>query len=260
MKHIQLIVISGIALFFAACGNQPYRLTVVNSVSFAEKQITIEGLFAQHLWTDSLSHTQESTAVTQKLDEMISKSKELKISNSDSSWIYILKVWDEFRTNQINLSADTSANSKLLLQKWAELNINLLKFSGEVRFGDELERLVYHKIPVLSNEMLKSVIYTHIYDQIFINVIGSSSLTHYHTTGGTIKLIQKTTFPESNEMTLTCENEDVRYMDVFIRIPGWAIHPTVTHGNVKYVARPGEYCQISRKWKDGDEIRVMLKN
>jgi len=260
MKHIRLIVISGIALFFAACGNQRYSLTVINSVSFAEKQITIDGSFAQHLSVDSLSHTQESTAVTQKLDEMISKSNELKISKSDSSWSHLLKVWDEFRTNQINLSADTSANSMLLLQKWAELNINLLKFSGEVRFGDELERLVYHNTSVLSEEMMKSVIYTHVYDQIFINVIGSSSLTHYHTTGGAIKLIQKTIFPESNEMTLICENDDVRFLDVFIRIPGWAVNPTVTHGNVKYVARPGEYCQISRKWKDGDEISVVLKN
>jgi DUF1680 family protein len=49
-------------------------------------------------------------------------------------------------------------------------------------------------------------------------------------------------------------------MDVFIRIPSWAVNPTVTHGNVKYVAHPGEYCEVYRKWNNGDQIKVELKN
>jgi DUF1680 family protein len=61
-------------------------------------------------------------------------------------------------------------------------------------------------------------------------------------------------------MTLTCETNDARYLDVYIRIPEWAVNPTVAHGNVKYVAHPGEYCQISRKWKDKDEFFIILKN
>jgi DUF1680 family protein len=61
-------------------------------------------------------------------------------------------------------------------------------------------------------------------------------------------------------MTLKCESNDVRYLDVFIRIPEWAINPTVSYGNVKYVAHSGEYCQVSRKWHDGDEFRIVLKN
>ena len=83
---------------------------------------------------------------------------------------------------------------------------------------------------------------------------------HHHTTGGTVKLTQRTDFPRSNIVTLTCETNDARYLDVFIRIPEWAVNPTVAHGNVKYVAHPGEYCQISRKWKDKDEFYIILKN
>jgi len=137
----------------------------------------------------------------------------------------------------------------------------MLQFSGEAQLGDAIEQSLYNSgTPVLTDKFLKSIVFTHIYDQIFVNLLASATVEHYHTTGGTIKLILETKYPESNEMTLTCKCDDVRYLDVFIRIPSWAVNPTVQHGNVKYVCHPGEYCQISRKWNDGDEIQVLLRN
>jgi hypothetical protein len=260
MKLARLIVISGILLFFIACAKQEYVLTIVNSKSFAEKQVTIDGSLSQRIGTDSIIPIQEPSFLSRKLDEMISKTEVLNETIADSSWASLLRNWEELNANEARFIQDTSANSLVLLQRLASLNSNLLKFSGEVRFGDAFEKILYEKREVLPERLIKSVIYTHVYDQIFINLFGSSSLTHYHTTGGTIKLIQETNFPERNEMTLTCETNDVRYLDVFIRIPEWAVNPTVNHGNVKYVARPGEYCQISRKWKDGDEFKIVLKN
>jgi hypothetical protein len=261
MKLLRILLISGIAFFFMACGKPENALTIVNSKSFAEKQITLDGTFTGRFSTDTIPSIQQPTALTKKLDELISRSIKLNESESNSSWISILKSWKEIKLDQVISSADTTPNEQVILQKWAELNIKLLKFSGEVGFADVLEKIFYgQKVPVLSEKTLKSFVYTHVYDQIFINLLATSSLTHYHTTGGIIKLIQQTNYPESNEMTLKCESNDVRYLDVFIRIPEWAVNPTVTHGNVKYVAHPGEYCQISRKWNDGDEIQVRLKN
>lgn len=259
MKLVRLIFSSGILLFLIACGNQGYVLTIVNSKSFAEKQVTIDGSLVQRVGTDSIIPIQEPTLVNRKVDEMIAKIEMLDETITDSSWTSLLQKWEELKANEITLIQDTSANSALVLQQMAILNSALLKFSGEVRFGDSFEKILYQNRVVLPERLIQSVIYTHVYDQIFINLFGSSSLTHYHTTGGTIKLIQKTDYPESNEITLTCQTNDVRYLDVFIRIPEWAENPTVNHGNVKYVARPGEYCEISRKWKDGDEFKIVLK-
>jgi hypothetical protein len=243
-----------------ACGKQN-SLIVLNSKSFAEKQITLDGSLAGKFSTDSLKQIQEPTELTKKLDDLISRSQKLKESESDSLWIAIQKSWEEVKMDQEISSTDTTLEARVIHQKWGELNIRLLKFSGEVRFGDAIEQLVYEQpVPVISEGRLKSVIYTHLFDQIFINLLGSSSLTHYHTTGGTVKLTQRTDFPKSNIMTLTCETNDARYLDVYIRIPEWAVNPTVAHGNVKYVAHPGEYCQISRKWKDKDEFFIILKN
>ena len=261
MKLIQFIVICVIAFLFASCGSKNDSFTAVNSQSFADRQISFGSSIASRIGTDSVDHNQELNPLFKKLDELISRAEGLKTDKSDSSWNFLSKDWEDFKINNPVSTADTSAISRLALQKWADLNIILLKFSGEVRFGDEIEKSFYEtRAPVLTEKMLKSVIYTHIYDQIFINVFGTSSLVHQHTTGGTIKLIQETNFPASNEITLKCESNDVRYLDLFIRIPQWAVNPKVTHGNVKYVAYPGEYCEISRKWNDGDEIKIVLKN
>lgn len=261
MNHLRLIVISGIAIFFAACGSKKGSFEVINSKSFAEQQVTVDGHLAQRIETDSLNYIRESSALTKKLEEMLSATETLKETKSDSSWTTLLKSWEEFRINEAVLLADTSANLVFALQEWAKLNSQLLKLTSEVRFADAFEKIIYESsVPVLSESSIKSIIYTHIDDQIFINLFGSSSLNHHHTTGGVIKLVQETNYPDSQEIILKCECSDTRYLDVFIRIPEWAVNPTITHGNVKYVAYPGQYAEIMRKWNNGDEISISLKN
>ena len=260
MNFVRLIVILGIALLFTACGSEKQSFNRANSQSFAEKQITLEGALSLRIGADSVNYIPESSPLLKNLEEMISVTGTLKKTKSDSSWTALQKNWEEFRINEAVLLADTSGNSVFVLQKWVELNSQLVKLTGEVRFGDVLEKLIYEPKLYLPERLIKSAIYTHIDDQIFIKLIGSSSLIHQHTTGGTIKLIQKTEYPSSNEIALFCECSDTRYLDVFIRIPEWAINPTVNYGNVKYVARPGEYCQVSRNWRNGDEFSIKLKN
>lgn len=269
MKIIRLSAIIGIALFLFSCGIAENGLNAINSDSFPERNVALDGLVSQRLLADSVVNISEQNPLESKLDEMISVAEKLRKNQSDSIWTALSASWDDFRVNHVGkdglpvLSADSMSNSEAIAVagKWAELNTMLLKLSGEVRFGDAIENLLYKtRVPVLTEKQMKSIIYTHIDDQIFINVIGSSSVNHHHTTGGTIRLIQVTDFPTSNETTIKCECNDVHFLDVFIRIPSWAVNPTVTHGNVKYVAHPGEYCEISRKWNNGDKINVRLKN
>lgn len=264
MKIIRIFAIIGIAVFLFSCGRSENGLNVINSGSFSDSNITLDGALSQRLLPDSVVNISGQSLISIKLDELISAVEKLRKNQSDSLWNVVSAGWYDFGKDGLSvLSADSMSNSEAsaVAGKWAELNIQLLKLSGEVRFGDAVEDLLYkNQSPVLTEKQLKSIIYTHIDDQIFINVIGSSSLTHQHTTGGTITLIQKADYPNSNEITLTCESNDVRYLDVFIRIPEWAINPTVNYGNVKYVAHAGEYCQVSRKWHDGDEFRIVLKN
>ena len=264
MKFTKQILIFVFAALASSCGTDEARLTVVNLQSFPEKQVAVDTLLAERLLADSAAQTQTFAAGSAKLARLIQEASTLRENQNPGNWQAFLTGWEDFRSNAIAtgrtpLSAGDSTATDL--QAWAQLNIGLLKLSGEVRFADAVEDLLYSSsMPVLTGAQLKSVIYTHIDDQIFINLPGSSSLTHAHTTGGTVKLIQETSYPATNTILLKCESTDKRYLDVFIRIPSSAVNPTVTHGNVKYVARPGEYCQISRKWNTGDEILVSLRN
>jgi len=264
MKIIRISAIIGIAVFLISCGNAKNRLNVINSESFPEKNIIIDQSVGQRLLLDSIANISEQNLISTKLDKMIRVAESLRKNQSDSVWNIISANWYDFGKGDVSiLSVDSLSNSEAsaMLSKWIDLNIILLKLSGEVKFGDAIEDLLY-KYPrlVLTETQLKSIIYTHVDDQIYINIFGSSNFNYQHTTGGNVKFTQQTDYPLGNEMTLSCEVGDVRYMDVFIRIPSWAVNPTVTHGNVKYVAHPGEYCEIYRRWNDGDEIKVVLKN
>jgi len=274
MKFTQRLVYLCIVLIFSSCLKNQNTLSPINSESFNEQQIQIYFQLPQTEVHDSLvTLTEAQTFTIKELDEMISLTNQIRQSVSNGTWTTLTRKWNEFNIKyfgnnisiySINDSSTDSIKNKLFPQatlKWAELNVDLVKLSGEVQFSDALEVLLYSTPAIVFPEkLLKSVIFTHVFDQIYINIIGSSNMEYQHTTGGKVKLIQETNYPISNDMTLKCECNDLRYMDIFIRIPSWAINPTVTHGNVKYVARPGEYCQISKKWVTGDVIKVTLKN
>jgi hypothetical protein len=259
MKLIRIFSVCIIVLFVVACGSDD-KFTFPDSKSYNKNQITLDESIAQKVVSDTAFLFQDSTFMNENLGNLFELLRNVKHAKSDSTWNLLQDGWLNLKMNSENQS-DSLKTESANLADWAELNTELLKLSGDAKFADELENLLYKSSsPVLGENLLKSLIYTHIEDKIFINLFASSSLTHNHTTGGILKLIQETKYPASDEIILKCESSDTRFLHVFIRIPEWAVNPTVTHGNVKYVARPGEYSEIMRKWKDGDEFLIKLKN
>ncbi|MDP2889987.1 MAG: glycoside hydrolase family 127 protein [Bacteroidota bacterium] len=272
MKLKLLFFAVALTVIFSSCKNDPNRLSVINSESFHESIIHVDfqpdqtTTVLDSLAEDSVRqiYTKEQYNTLNQIEEMLSMAEKIRKSGSDSLWTVLSNRWNEFNVEITGNGQANSATNKVFpeaISKWAELNVALVKLSGEVRFGDAIEKMLHGpENSLISERLLKSVIYTHVDDKIFINIIGPSSMEYQHTTGGNVRLMQETDYPEGDVMTLKSKCGDKRFMDVFIRIPSWAVNPTVTHGNVKYVARPGEYTQISRKWKDGDEFMVDLKN
>jgi len=272
MKLKLLFFAVAMTVIFSFCKNDPNRLSVINSESFHESLIHVDfqpdqtNLVSDSLAEDSIRqiYTKEQYNTLNQIEEIRLMTENIRKSGSDSIWAVLSNRWNEFNAEITGNGQANSATNKFFpeaIAKWAELNVALVKLSGEVKFGDAIEKMLHGpESSFISDRLLKSVIYTHVDDKIFINIIGSSSMEYQHTTGGNVRLIQETKYPESDVMTLKSKCSDKRFMDVYIRIPSWAVNPTVTHGNVKYVARPGEYTQISRKWKDEDEFRIALKN
>jgi Uncharacterized protein conserved in bacteria len=255
MKHSR-ILIWAFALTLATACNTNNNVEEVNSLSFPENNVVLNESLLQQLASENDS---TGNRHNEQMDRLVNTIDAFEKNPTPERWSAVLNDWTTIGKNRF-ANSDT-VNFKAEIRQWADINIRLLKMTEDVSFGDELEKLLYSKKQAsLTGQQVKSVIYSHLDDKIFVNLLGSSSVTHHHTTGGSLTLIQQTSFPESNEMTLSVETGDVRFLDVFIRIPSWAQNPTAQLGNVKFVANPGEYCEISRKWKNGDQIHISLKN
>lgn len=272
MKPFHLLFWISLFVILTCCKKDPGSLRIIQSQSFHVRQVELHfQIPAPELQDSALNHEireQENSAEVE-LNELQALKDKLIESSNEKLWKQLKQKWEGFNDHYIGDSLalfpdEQTLKSNLspeLAIKWARLNADLLKFSGDVRFGDALEILLYGKRGFnFPDTLLKSVIYTHIYDDIYINIFGSSTMEYQHTTGGAVKLIQDTNYPKGSEMILKIESADLRLLNLHIRIPSWAVNPKVQYGNVKYVAHPGEYCEVSKKWKRGDEITVSLKN
>lgn len=272
MKFTHLLLWLSLLLILVHCKKDPGSLSVINSNSFHERQVELHFQVPASGMKDSVlsdEDLKQQSSIMEKLDELISLKERLIESPDNKLWKDMKQQWNDFNDrymgNSITPGNDHQPSKGNLSSenaiKWARLNADLLKFSGEVQFGDAIEVLLYgnpgYQIP---DSLLKSIIYTHVFDDIYINVFGSSSMVYQHTTGGAVKLIQDTNYPRGNEMILKIETNDVRLLNIYIRIPSWAVNPKVSYGNIKYVAYPGQYTEVSKKWSKGDEITVSLKN
>jgi DUF1680 family protein len=101
-------------------------------------------------------------------------------------------------------------------------------------------------------------IYTHSKDSLFLNLFIASEL-NWKEKG--IKIKQETSFPyeEQTKLTVTDGSSNFKLM---VRYPSWvlkgALKITVNGKDVAYSALPSSFISIDRKWKKGDEVKIML--
>ncbi|MGQ8335464.1 hypothetical protein ACUNWD_02865 [Sunxiuqinia sp. A32] len=176
--------------------------------------------------------------------------------------------WNIIKEN-VTVGSETSSifnhsfSNESELKDWIQLNSILLKITGAPKYASEIEDLAYNVVLTDKGHFetrseLVPIIYTRYLDEIYVNVFGRSSMQYNHTTGGSVRIVQDTEFPYDGLVKLKFEVDDKRYVDLHIRIPEWAERATVTVGGVKYKAVPGEYAQITKKWKTGDIVEIIL--
>lgn len=270
MNHFFRGLLILLVITSVSCQTEPSNFQIVNSGSLHASQIQLgeelQSMFLPDSLFDDGNVLDIDHPLLRQVESLLILNSGFKQNPSDSVWNLLLNNWNEFRNklNNSSLNRITESDSvrarELIYYRWAEVNSSLLKGTAKVLFADELERLLNKQEPVVTERFVKSVLFTMREDQIFVNLFIPSSMQYQHTTGGKVKLSQFPSAPENSEIILTCELDDKRFLSVFIRIPEWATNPTVAYGNVKYVAHPGDYCEISRKWRNGDEIRIKLKN
>jgi len=173
----------------------------------------------------------------------------------------------------------------------------LLRFTGEARYGDSLERVLYNTIlgikdprgdghvfyysdyhpstqkaymqdkwPCCSGTTPQVVadyaISTYFWseDGIWVNLLTPSEVS-WRVHGVPAKLIQTTTYPESDSAELRVEVAAPSEFSVYVRMPGWLKSPAQVAVNGKAIAvttEPRTFAAIRRRWQTNDTVQIRL--
>ena len=173
----------------------------------------------------------------------------------------------------------------------------LLRFTGEARYGDGLERLVYnallavkhpdsdgdypyystygvhavkefypHKWPCCSGTLVQGVadyvlnVYFQAPDGLYVNLFVPSEVT-WSGNGTPVRLIQETDYPASDLTTLRVESAAPSTFTVHVRVPGWlrdSPEIAVNGRRLRVEAQPGTFAGVARTWNRGDRLEMRL--
>lgn len=165
--------------------------------------------------------------------------------------------WNEFVKEESNREL-----TKDEVSDWVELTGFLFQLTGEARIAEEFERIVYRHFYYNHNRkydlMFMPYIFTRHTDKIHVNLYMPAEINFIHSLGGKVTITQQTDFPKTGRILLVFGMETKQYVELFVRIPSWAENASVTVGGVKYLASPGSYSHIAKKWKEGDEVEVLI--
>ncbi len=95
-------------------------------------------------------------------------------------------------------------------------------------------------------------------DKLWVNIYAPST-AQWESAG--VKLEMGTTFPEGEAATMTFEVRTPRAFTLALRRPSWAANGFSVKVNGQPVARcrgPGSYVEITRTWKTGDTVSLLL--
>jgi uncharacterized protein len=180
---------------------------------------------------------------------------------------------------------------------WAAFKLSryLMQFTGEARFGDWIEKLLYNgigaalplapggknfyysdyrlggamkvyrwdKFTCCSGTLIQGLAEYHnlIYFRddagICVNLFVPSEVT-WTRPEGEVRLVQDTQYPESETTTLTLQMKRDMTLDVRFRVPGWArdIAVKINGADARVPCTPGTWAAIRRTWKPGDQVEI----
>lgn len=183
---------------------------------------------------------------------------------------------------------------------WAAFKLTryLLSFTGEARYGDWAERLLYNGIgaalpvtaagktfyysdyrvgggmkvyywdawPCCSGTYIQAVADYHniIYYKdgdasLYVNLFLPSEVT-WNRADGAVKLVQETDYPNAETMTLKLELEQSARFPLRFRVPAWTAGASgkVNGSPVEIAGTPGTWASIERTWNSGDQVELRI--
>jgi DUF1680 family protein len=182
---------------------------------------------------------------------------------------------------------------------WAGFKLSryLIQFTGESRYGDWIERLLYNgagaALPITEDGMhtyysdyrisggmrvynwdpftccsgtyiqdvvdYHNLIYFKDADSLYVNQYLPSTVTWNRPTGE-VKLVQNTRYPEDESITLMLSMKQRMTFALKFRVPGWARDVSVKVNNItiNVPCSPGSWAVVNREWQSGDFVDINI--
>jgi DUF1680 family protein len=177
-----------------------------------------------------------------------------------------------------------------------KLDRYLLCMTGDPRYGDHLERVVYntllgvkqpdsdgnypyystyspraskvwypHKWPCCSGTLVQGVsdyvlnLYLRAADGVTVNMYAPSELRSEQN-GATVKLTQATDYPSGETISIRIDTTTPQVWTLRLRIPAWMERPAriTVNGAAAAPAIGGSFAALRRRWKSGDVVELRL--
>ena len=193
----------------------------------------------------------------------------------------------------------TGASFETPCGSWAGFKLGryLMQFTGEAKYGDWIEKLVYNGIgaalpmgpggltfyysdyrigggrkayfpamfPCCSGTYIQGVadyhnlIYFKDADGLYVNLYVPSEVT-WSRDGNEIKVEQETDYPETDTVNLTVHPQQSARFDLKFRVPRWSQGFTIkVNGSpVQSPAQPGSWAAIRRIWNPNDQVTIQI--
>lgn len=183
---------------------------------------------------------------------------------------------------------------------WAAFKLAryLIQFTGEAKYGDWIEKLVYNAmgaaLPMAGNGQTfyysdyrlgggrkfyhfdgtwpccsgtypqavadyHNVIYFKDPTSLYVNLFVPSEIT-WNFQGDEVRLEQETAYPESDTTTLTVRSTSKAAFNLKFRVPRWSSAATVEVNEVRQdvTCQPGAWATVHRTWQPGDRVRIQM--
>lgn len=180
---------------------------------------------------------------------------------------------------------------------WLQMNLHLLRLTGDAKYADELERTIYNALLAAQHPVKGEICYftplngIKRYGAVSQGVPGVSCCTSSIPRGlalvpaiawggrkggvavnlytpGTVRIAladveatidSQTTFPASGNVELTVGlPRSTRFM-LSLRVPAWTRRFTVEACGETWAGKPGTYLEIERNWSEGDRVSIDME-